>query len=104
VLRLFENPPAVAFKEEANAASVIERPLVLAPSAAPVTDCTTAPEPSVPEVSTPLNWITLHKQADCEVLPKLMAMVPVVGESPMALNRVVLFRGVPVVPQVTVFT
>ena len=70
----------------------------------PVTACTTAPEPLVPEVSTLPNAWMLHKQPVWVAPAKSMVTALLVGEAPMALNRVVLFRGVAMVAQVTVAT
>jgi hypothetical protein len=98
----FEKPPAVAFEGSANAARVMDKAVPL--SVLFVLFCTTAPEPLVPEVSTFPNWWMLHRQPVWVTPPKAMVTAPAVGAAPIALNRVVRYRGVAMVPQVTVFT
>jgi hypothetical protein len=98
----FENPPAVALAAFSRGARGMDRD-VAGLSTAPGTACTTAPEPSVPEVSTlPNSWI-LHKHPVWLPVNEIVT-VPLVGEAPMALYRVVRFVGVAMVPQVTVAT
>jgi hypothetical protein len=99
-----ENPPTVAFIELESAARVMLNPPVPALSAQLVTLCTTAPDPSVPDVATPANcWID-HRHPVWLAPPKVMVTVPEVGAAPIARNNVVRLLGETLVPQVTVAT
>ena len=60
----FPKPPAVAFPLPMADGSVMVRPDGPAASSVPVADYTTAPEPLVPDVSTPENSTMLHAM-DC---------------------------------------
>jgi len=103
---LLEKPPAVAFVGSPSAASGIDRPVAAGELfALPVTLCTTAPEPFVPEVSTPPNCSIVQAQPFWVLpAPKFMVTAPAVGAAPIALKRVVRAVGAAMVPQATVAT
>ncbi|MCK7514185.1 MAG: hypothetical protein MZV70_66000 [Desulfobacterales bacterium] len=68
---MLEKPPAVAFVGSPSAASGIDRPAAAdALSVRPVTLCTIAPEPFVPDVSTPLSCSIAQAHPVWELAPK----------------------------------
>src|SRR5207247_1893155 len=89
----FPRPPAVAFPLPMADGSVMVRPDGPAASSVPVAVCTTAPEPLVPDVSTPENSTMLHAM-DSWPLEKLMVTLPAVGDAPIARNSVMRSRKV----------
>src|SRR5206468_8764734 len=86
-------PPAVAFPLPMANCSVMVRPNGPAASSEPARNCLTAPEPLVPDVSTPENSTMLHEM-DCWAFEKLMVTLPAVGDAPIARNSVMRSRKV----------
>src|SRR3990167_3341834 len=87
-------PYATPFKACPNAASETVIP-VFAAALLTVPDCTIAPLPFVPDVSTPVHSPIAHAHTACVSTPKSIVTAPVVGDATMPRNRVVRYVVVP---------
>src|SRR3990167_1056598 len=87
-------PYATPFKACPNAASVTVIP-VFAAALLTVPDCTIAPLPFVPDVSTPFHSPMAQPQACCVSTPKSIVTAPVLGDATMPRNKVVRYDVVP---------
>lgn len=89
------NTPKVALLLDENAPRVTVRLVAGVPLLSKIADwadCTTAPLPFVPDVSTFVNWSIDHTAPVCVCPPQSNVRAPVDGEEPIALKVVNLRR------------